>query len=64
MKFLKDNNVEKCSKNNIIDIKDKLKKIISEKSHFNFTDYEIVKQKLNHDDINQKYLDFLDKFKK
>lgn len=62
--FLKDNNVEKCSKNNIIDIKDKLKKIISEKSHFNFTDYEIVKQKLNHDDINQKYLDFLDKFKK
>ena len=61
--FRKDDNVTICCKYNLKIINNALMKAIVEKKEFNNNHYNILKNKLEHNSITEKYIKFLNKLK-
>ena len=57
--FSKDENVKTCSKFNLDNINENLKKFILNKTNFNNDNYFKLINKLNHNDITNNYIKFL-----
>ena len=61
--FSKDENVKTCSKFNLDNINENLKKFILNKTNFNNDNYFKLINKLNHNDITNNYIKFFEKIK-
>lgn len=61
--FFQDENVKTCSKFNIDNINENLKKFILDNNKFNNEHYYKVIKKLNHNEITKNYINFFEKIK-